>query len=111
MLKPVCMSAALAASLAGGQTAEASEGNGQPRSQVVTYGDLNLGSAAGVRTFDRRIGHAADRLCGIAYFTARAMRDNRACRTEAMGSVVEQRARAIAGARTSGIEVALRSRQ
>ena len=33
----------------------------------VAYGDLDLGTAAGVATLDSRIRHAADQICGNGY--------------------------------------------
>jgi UrcA family protein len=40
---------------------------GGAKSVNVSYADLNLASATGKATLERRVARAADRVCGIAY--------------------------------------------
>jgi len=58
---------ALAASLfAAGRAALAQELGQELRSTTVHYGDLNIGSPAGLKTLRQRVRHAAAQVCGPA---------------------------------------------
>ena len=68
---------------------------------VVSFTELDLTSEAGVRALDRRIGAAARQACGIpSSADPDGLRDNKACRADAIRSAAEQRDRAIAAARS-----------
>ncbi|MEQ1820232.1 MAG: UrcA family protein [Terricaulis sp.] len=56
----------------------------QPEERVVTYGDLNLNSAAGADALIRRIDNAAEQVCGVndGRTNTRQAQINRACETE-----------------------------
>lgn len=56
----------------------------QPEERVVTYGDLNLNSAAGADALVRRIDNAAEQVCGVndGRTNTRQAYINRACERE-----------------------------
>lgn len=56
----------------------------QPQQRVVTYGDLNLNSAAGADALVRRIDNASEQVCGVndGRTTVRQSQINRACERE-----------------------------
>jgi len=62
MLFNLARAAAIAAALIAAVPAFA----GGAKSANVSYADLNLASAPGKATFERRIARAADRICGVA---------------------------------------------
>ena len=68
--------------------------------RFVAHGDLNLGSAAGVATLDRRIDNAIDVMCGTTASANFAYRSGiRRCRAAALASVGPNRDALIAAAR------------
>jgi UrcA family protein len=56
----------------------------QPESRVVTYGELDVNSAAGADTLIRRIDNAAEQVCGVndGRTNTRQAQINRACEVE-----------------------------
>lgn len=68
------------------------------QSQVVHYGDLDLGHAEGVRALDLRLKAAIDRACGPASpadpVGTRAVRE---CRADLRAEVTERRSQLLAG--------------
>lgn len=68
--------------------------------QVVSYADLDLGTARGVRTLDRRIDRAVRQACGWASdFDLAGQNDLRRCRKETIAQIAARRSLAIDGAR------------
>ena len=73
------------------------------RSAVVSFANLDLGSDAGIRELDRRIGAAARDACGTpSVVDPKGRQKVKACRADAIGSAAAQRSRAIAAAHASG---------
>ncbi|MEM1196503.1 MAG: UrcA family protein [Pseudomonadota bacterium] len=62
----------------------------------VTYADLNLASSAGQEILDRRIKHAAEKVCGRLNGTLRTDMEVRKCRRKAIAAVQSSRDLAIA---------------
>lgn len=62
----------------------------RPEERVVTYGDLNLNSAAGADALINRIDTAAEQVCGARTGpnTLSQSRDSRACETETTDNAV-----------------------
>ena len=68
----------------------------QPRTAHIEYGDLNLASAAGQNTLDRRVKTALNMVCGDWQEGTLAQRKrSRQCRNRAMAQIVPQRQAAI----------------
>lgn len=85
---------------------------GEPASEAVPYGDLNLASEAGVKALDRRLDRAVERVCGAPPVRSLAThRQVAECREQAWQAIQDDRAIAIARAtgRTNGQEWAERS--
>lgn len=76
----------------------------QPQSRVVTYGDLNLNSAAGADALVRRIDNAAEQVCGSndGRTNTRQAYINRNCETEATENGVYDTGNPIVIARYEG---------
>lgn len=55
-------------------------------SRIVSYGDLDLSTAAGVKALHRRLGHAANQICLDASGPAPAASVGATCRAEAWGN-------------------------
>lgn len=73
--------------------------NGQPLSENVHYGDLNLATQAGIDALDRRLDRAVKRVCGDA--SPRSLSEERQvgkCREETWQSIQPDREFAIARA-------------
>jgi UrcA family protein len=81
---------------------------GQPPTRAVFYGDLNLATAAGVRTLDRRLRFAIRQVCGPRD-PITALTQHR-CRSAVQASVAPSRAAAIAAARDGRTGLAAASR-
>jgi UrcA family protein len=98
--------AALAAALAGGPAV--AQTHAAPATVTVRYADLDLASAAGRRTLDRRIGLAVRDACGTASDVDLHGRNIvAACRTETRAAAAAQRAAAFASVqRPSGARFA-----
>jgi len=73
-----------AAALAFAAPALAQNETSQPQARVVTYGELDLNSAAGADTLVRRIENASEQVCGSndGRTNTRQAYINRACRVE-----------------------------
>jgi UrcA family protein len=70
------------------------------RSQVVNFSKLDLGSQAGIRELDRRIGAAARQACGTpSAADPTGWSKVKDCRANAVERAADQRSRAIAAAR------------
>ncbi|MES2058172.1 MAG: UrcA family protein [Pseudomonadota bacterium] len=68
--------------------------------QVVTYTDLDLTTAHGVRTLDRRIELAARQACGWASdIDIAGQNDMRRCRKQTVAEIAARRSQAIDNAR------------
>lgn len=81
----------------------------QPSSTVaVSYADLDLSTARGIRKLDRRIRTAVERACGpISSFDPAGKNDVRQCRTDTLAAARVQRDVAIAAvARDSQVQLA-----
>ena len=105
-MKTLLTLAAAAAALIGSPAlAQNAAGAGQV---VVSYADLDLGSRAGIRTFDRRIRTAVEQACGpISSFDPRGKNVVLDCREDTLALACAQRDTAIAGATgTSQIQLA-----
>lgn len=55
-------------------------------SRIVSYGDLDLSTAAGVKALHRRLGHAANQICLDSSGPAPAASVSATCRAEAWGN-------------------------
>ena len=67
---------------------------GETRRVAVFYGDLNLGSAAGMATLDGRLRAATRQVCGTAHLrSVRDTLDQRACVRSTRASVAIEIAR------------------
>jgi UrcA family protein len=72
---------------------------GEPRGEVVYYGDLDLAGEPGVKALDRRLDRAVARVCGsFSIRNLTADRDVAQCREETWGAIREARDLAIARA-------------
>ena len=70
---------------------------GGPPTEKVPYGDLNLGTDAGIEALDRRLDRAVERVCGDAAFTnLSAQRRIEQCREKTWQSIEDERRFAIA---------------
>lgn len=70
----------------------------------VSYGDLNLGSDAGVAKFDRRIKGAIRTVCGTADLRVlKEVKQMRACRIAAKARIADQRTQALAARDRAGL--------
>jgi UrcA family protein len=96
--------AAISATPAGAQMKPTDE----VRKQIVSYADLNLGSAAGRSTLDRRIRTAARGVCGHPLAGMPDLREIRACRAAAMESASAQVGQVLAGLGSTGPVVVAR---
>ena len=77
--------------------ASAADTSFESRTEVVNVSNLDLGSAAGIRELDRRIGAAAREACGTPSLADPYGRQKvKACRADAIGRAADQRGRAIA---------------
>jgi len=56
------------------------------QSRIVSYDDLDLSTAAGVKALHRRLGHAANQICLDATGPAPAASVGATCRAEAWGN-------------------------
>lgn len=82
----------------------------RPPSLRVNFSDLNLSTAQGQTTLDRRIARAVDRICGRVSFSSIAQRmEIERCRRNALRSTETQVARAVNRARDRGIALAATS--
>ena len=78
-----------------------------PRSVAVAYDDLDLNSEKGLRSLDRRIRHALNRVCGSPkQGTLSERMDRWSCRNFAQSGATAQRSALLARARTEPILVA-----
>jgi UrcA family protein len=75
----------------------------ETRSVPVRYADLDLGTAAGKSTLDRRIDHAADIVCGASDQVNKF--DVANCRSKAIASA-RNAARLASAQSTKGVELA-----
>jgi len=67
--------------------------------EEVPYGDLNLGTQAGIAALDRRLDRAVERVCGDALFrNLAAQRRIEQCRAQTWQSIQDDRQFAIAKA-------------
>lgn len=84
MSRKLYLAAATAALLSFAAPAFAQNETTQPQERVVTYGDLNLNSAAGADALVRRIDNAAEQVCGVndGRTTTRQAQISRACERE-----------------------------
>ena len=102
------MTLLMSVSLAAATAADATPRNWEPeqRSELVRYGDLDLTSPSGQRTFDRRIEQAINRVCdrGDVNDLQSAM-DERRCRSDARAAAHAQRSRAVASANAGSIQL------
>lgn len=85
MSRSLHLAIASAAVLAFATPALAQNETTEPQARVVTYGELNLNSAAGADTLVRRIENASAQVCGTndGRTNTRQARINRNCATEA----------------------------
>lgn len=85
MSRRLHLAIATAAALAIAAPAFAQNETTRTQERVVTYGDLNLNSAAGADALVRRIDNAAEQVCGSndGRTNTRQARINRNCETEA----------------------------
>jgi UrcA family protein len=70
-----------------------SSSNTLVRTQVVTYGDLNITTAAGEAAFRARVAGAIDKVCGGPSIFVRDLIENmdlRACHTRSMADAMPQ---------------------
>ena len=95
MLKSVLCAALL---IAGTATAASAEDADSPIRYVQTA-DLNLASAHGVATLDRRIGTAITEICGPNERELDQISEQQACRAHARASVAGQKSALLAAAR------------
>jgi UrcA family protein len=67
----------------------------------IFHGDLNLGSKAGIATFNRRVVRAAEQLCGVSSAQNLVMiARTKACHAEILSSADAQRSALIASSTT-----------
>ncbi len=95
MTKFSLISAALAATLFAGTA------NAEPVQKSVGYGDLNLASSAGTKSFEARVRNAAKQVCGVgqARDLASAVASDR-CYDAAISDASGKMQQAISSART-----------
>ncbi|HWI86012.1 MAG TPA: UrcA family protein [Sphingomonas sp.] len=79
-------------------------------SRAVSYHDLDLTKPDGVRTLQRRVRNAANKICGFGVTGSFIQREDRECRRAALSDVSLQVTRAIqmAESRSGRIELASR---
>ena len=65
-------------------------------SRIVSYGDLDLSTAAGVKALNHRLGHAANQICLDASGPAPAVSVGATCRADAWANARAQVANVIA---------------
>lgn len=104
MTKPIL---AIAAALLAGAVVAPTVSQAQDVSSArVSYADLNLGAAPGQKALQRRIGIAADTLCGVNTGRENAIeRAATACRTGAVASARPAFEAAVAAARRGSVTV------
>lgn len=95
---------------AAGSLTAAQAGETAPRTERVSYADLNLTNPAGQATLVTRVGHAVDRVCGGRH-TSRDLQTKtafRRCSALSMASAQARMAEAIAAARlVPSVEISL----
>ena len=67
------------------------------QSRIVSYDDLDLSTAAGVKALHRRLGHAANQICLDASGPAPAASVGATCRADAWGNARAKAKTVIAG--------------
>lgn len=73
-----------------GATAPAQANPAEPRSHAVRYADLNLSSAEGRATFDRRVRNAARLVCATGDAGLHSRTAERRCMREAVNNALPQ---------------------
>jgi len=72
---------------------------GEPQTEKVPYGDLNLATEAGIQALDRRLDRAVERVCGESQIrNLAANRQVERCRADTWRSIQDERQFAIARA-------------
>jgi UrcA family protein len=108
MIKTLVSVALAAAAVSAAPAAAQMKYDKNVREQVVSYADLNLGSAAGRSTLDRRIRTAARSVCGMPLSGLPEVREVQACRVAAMGAAKAEVEQVLAGLGSTGPVVVAR---
>ena len=85
-------SVALAIALTAASAAQAQPGeNGSVRTASISYADLNLASAAGLKTFHGRVKAASNRLCSAVQLTPiEQVIEDKKCRADVLRAATSQ---------------------
>jgi len=110
LFRASCLWAGILITSAAGALTSAQAGEIAPRTERVSYADLNLTNPAGQATLATRVGHAVDRVCGGRH-TSRDLQTKtafRRCSALSMASAQARMAEAIAAARLiPSVEISL----